>query len=43
MERLAEDDQLCAALSVKGYERLKKFSWARAADETFKVFSEVLP
>ena len=35
------DEQLAKTLSQKGLEQAKKFSWAKTARETVKVYEEV--
>lgn len=41
IERILTDAELRAALITKGYEQVKKFSWAKAAQETWKVLASV--
>lgn len=41
MERLAADDALFTRLQAKGYDRLKRFSWTKAALETHAVLRSV--
>jgi glycosyltransferase involved in cell wall biosynthesis len=40
--RLIEDDKLREALTAKGLQRAKQFSWARAAAEVVRVYREIL-
>jgi len=42
MQRLLEDRELAAALSARGKERARGFTWARTAQETLKVYRRVL-
>jgi glycosyltransferase involved in cell wall biosynthesis len=40
--RLTEDEDLRAQLSQLGLERAKKFTWEKAVEETWKVYTELL-
>jgi glycosyltransferase involved in cell wall biosynthesis len=42
LERLVYDQDLQAHLQMKGFVRVKQFSWDRAAESTLKVYQEVL-
>jgi len=42
MQRLLEDRELATALSIRGKERARGFTWARTAQETLKVYCRVL-
>jgi len=41
MYRILIDEQLRNKLKKKGFERVKKFSWERAAKDTLKIYEEV--
>lgn len=41
MYRVLIDEQLRNKLKKKGFERVKKFSWERAAKDTLKIYEEV--
>lgn len=40
MLRLSHDDGLRARLIAAGHENVKRFSWEKAADETFEVLRQ---
>lgn len=40
--QMDQDDELCAELRMKGYDRLKKFSWKETARQTLEVYKKVL-
>jgi len=42
MQRLLEDRELAATLSVRGQERALSFTWARTAEQTLDVYRRVL-
>jgi len=41
MEAVLEDESLASALRERGFDRVKRFSWERAARETFEVYRRV--
>ena len=41
MERVLTDETLRATLRVRGIERARRFTWARAAQETMQVYENV--
>ena len=41
MHRLVTDDALCAELTRRGLENVKRFSWEKCARETLAVLEEV--
>jgi glycosyltransferase involved in cell wall biosynthesis len=42
MEKILKDNDLAASLQAKGLERVKAFSWERAARQTLEVYKECL-
>ena len=42
MNKILVNDDLRNALKSKGYERAKKFSWKRSAEETLEIFEKVM-
>ncbi len=42
MRVLLTDDEIYNKLSVKGYERARRFTWGKVADDVMNVYSEVL-
>lgn len=42
MERLIRDQQIKTKLKKKGLERTKQFSWRKTAEQTFKLYKEIL-
>jgi glycosyltransferase involved in cell wall biosynthesis len=43
LKRCAEDEDLRAELTARGFDRARDFSWRRAAAETWSVYRELLP
>jgi len=41
MERVLRDETLRATLRARGIERARRFTWARAAQETMQVYENV--
>lgn len=42
IERVVSSSERSQFLVVRGYERIKKFSWAKCAQDTFDVYNKVL-
>lgn len=42
LERVLTDEGLQASLQMRGYQRLSAFSWDRCAEETAKVYREII-